>query len=368
MKVRDIHQIISDWAPPAIAWDRDNVGLQCGDVDANVRGILIGLDPTEAIIEEARRKGANLIVTHHPLLFKAQRSITPATAEGRCVAALLRHRVALYSAHTNLDFTRDGTSFALAELLGLKDVGFLERPYRIQKKIVTFVPAKDADAVASAMAAAGAGRIGNYGDCSFRSEGAGTFRGNQTSRPTVGSRGRLERVSEVRLEMIAPEWAVEAVVHAMKRAHPYEEVAYDLYPLENRSTDFGMGVIGILPRPVRLALYLAQVKRALASPALRWTGDPRHVVRRVAACGGSGGDLLNSAIGAGADVFVTADLKYHAFHDARGRIALVDAGHYETEQPVVGVLVRRLQKEVRSRGVRIPIFAASRSTNPVRTL
>lgn len=368
MKVRDIHQIISDWAPPAIAWDRDNVGVQCGDLAANVRGVLIGLDPTEEIIEEASRKGANLIITHHPLLFKAQRSITPATAEGRCIAALLRHRITLYSAHTNLDFTREGTSFALAELLGLKDVGFLERPYRIQKKIVTFVPARNADAVASAMTAAGAGRIGNYTDCSFRSEGAGTFRGNQASRPAVGSRGSLERVSEVRLEMIAPEWAVDGVVHALKRAHPYEEVAYDLYPLENRSADFGMGVIGTLPRPVRLALFLSRVKRVLSSGALRWTGDPRRVVRRVAACGGSGGDLLSSAIDAGADVFVTADLKYHAFHDARGRIALVDAGHYETEQPVVGVLVRRLQKEIRLRGIRIPIFAASRSTNPVRTV
>jgi hypothetical protein len=276
--------------------------------------------------------------------------------------------MALYSAHTNLDFTRDGTSFALAELLGLKQVGFLERPYRILKKIVTFVPVRDADAVATAMAAAGAGRIGKYDNCSFRSEGTGTFRGNQATRPAVGVREKLERVSEVRLEMVAPEWAVEGVVHAMRRAHPYEEVAYDIYPLENRSADFGMGVIGTLPRPLRLAVYLARIKRVLGSGALRWSGDPRRVVRRVAACGGSGGDLLSAAIGAGAEVFVTADVKYHAFHDARGRIALVDAGHYETEQPVVGVLVRRLQKEVRLRDVRIPIFAASRSTNPIRTV
>jgi len=366
VKVRDIHRIMSEWAPPAIAWERDNVGLQCGDPEANIRAVLVALDPTEEVIDEARRKRANVIVTHHPLLFKPQWSVTPTTTEGRCIHGLIRHGIALYSAHTNLDFTREGTSFALAEVLGLKDLGFLERSYHVDRKIVTFVPVEHADAVASAMAEAGAGRIGNYDECSFRSEGTGTFRGSPASNPAVGRKGKLEHAHETKVEMIAPKWAVDDVLGAMRRAHPYEEVAYDLYPLENASDKFGMGVAGTLPQSIRLSAFLLRIKRLLGSGTLRWTGNPRSTIRRVAVCGGSGGELLESAIKAGTDLFVTADLKYHAFHDARGRIALVDAGHYETELPIVNVVVRRLRDEFRLRGGTIPVYAASRSTNPVR--
>jgi dinuclear metal center YbgI/SA1388 family protein len=278
---------------------------------------------------------------------------------------LLRGGIALYSAHTNLDFTRQGTSFALADALGLEDVSFLERPYRILRKIVTFVPRDHVEEVAAAMAEAGAGRIGNYDHCSFRLEGIGTFRGNTKANPAIGMRGRLERTPEMRLEMIAPEWAVEPVLHAMRRAHPYEEVAYDVYTLENASDEFGIGVTGTLHHPVQLSTFLARIKRQLKTGRLRWAGDPRAIVKRVAACGGSGGDLLESAIKSGSDVFVTADLKYHAFHDARGRIALVDAGHHETELPVVNVLVKRLKQELSRRGSRIVVHAAVCSTNPV---
>lgn len=365
MKVQDIHRIMAQWAPPAIAWERDNVGLQCGDPEADVRGILVALDPTEEVIREARRRRANMIVTHHPLLFRPQRSITTSSTEGRNLTMLLRRGIALYSAHTNLDFTRQGTSFALAEVLGLEDVGFLERPYRILRKIVTFVPQDHVEAVAAAMAEAGAGRIGNYDQCSFRIEGIGAFRGNTNANPAIGMRGRLERTPEVRLEMIAPEWAVERVLRAMRRAHPYEEVAHDVYALENASNDFGMGVTGTLPRPVQLGTFLARIKRRLGTGRLRWVGDPRAIVERVAACGGSGGDLLESAIKSGSDLFVTADLKYHAFHEARGRIALVDAGHHETELPVVSVLVKKLKQELSRRGSRIAVHAAVCSTNPV---
>jgi len=364
MTVDDIHRLMGTWAPAAVAWERDNIGLQCGDPSMAVRGILVTLDVTEAIIEEAFRKRANLIVSHHPLLFRPLRAVTPATATGRCVRVLARHEIAVYSAHTNLDFTRGGTSHALAEVIGLSDVEFLETPYRLQKKVVAYVPAEQADAVAAAMAEAGAGRIGNYDSCSFRAPGTGTFRGNESSHPAVGSRGRLERVPEIRMEMIVPQWNVDRVLSAMAKAHPYEEPAYDVYPLENLSRDFGMGVIGSLREPVPLKTYLGRIKNSLGTGALRWTGNPRSVVRRVAACGGSGGDLLEAAIGAGADLFITADIKYHRFHDAAGRIGLVDAGHYETEFPVVRAVVERLGKEFQERGVRIPVFATARSTNP----
>lgn len=353
------------WAPPDIAWERDNVGLQAGDPAARVRGILVALDVTEAVVAEAVRRGANLIVIHHPLLFTPLKSVTTGTARGRCLASLLRHRVALFSAHTNLDFTRGGTSFALARALGVEPEGFLKTPYRLQDKIVTYVPPSHADRVASAMAEAGAGVIGGYDRCSFRGEGHGTFRGGRDSHPAIGRKGVEERVQEIRLEMAAPRRAVENVVRAMIGAHPYEEVAYDVYALENTSRDHGMGAVGTLTRSVPLARFLSVIRRALNPPGLRWSGDPRHTVRRVAVCGGSGSELLDDAVAAGADVFVTADVRYHAYHDAEGRIALVDGGHFETEYPVVAAIVERLRREMPG-GARVAVRAASQSTNPVR--
>ena len=358
MRISDIRKIIESWAPPEIALERDSVGLQVGNPAASVRGILVALDPTEAVVAQARRKGANLIVTHHPLLFRPLRSVTPSSPEGRCLRSLVKHDIAMIAAHTNLDFTRGGTSFALADVLGLTNVAFLHQPYRITKKIVTFVPEADADRVADAMAEAGAGTIGNYEHCSFRIEGTGTFRGNALSSPRAGSRGVLERVREVRLEMVVPSWNVDAVVKALRASHPYEEVAYEVYPTENRSEDHGMGVIGELPRPVRLAVFLGRARRQLRAGGLRFAGDPRQVIRRVAVCGGSGAELIPEAERRGADVILTADVKYHAFHLATQRLAVVDAGHFETELPVVGVLVRRLRDALRARDARTRVSAA----------
>jgi len=364
--VRDVADIMEAWAPPEIAWERDSVGLQVGDPSARVRGVLVALDATEAIVAEAARHGANLIVTHHPLLYRPLRSVTPHRPEARTVTALVRRRVALFSAHTNLDFTRGGTSFALAGVLGLRAQEFLRSPYRMQSKIVTFVPPAAVDSVARAMSEAGGGVIGEYDLCSFRAEGTGTFRGSSASHPTVGVRGSSERVHEIRLEMIAPRRVVDRIVTALLRAHPYEEPAVDVYPLDNVAKEFGMGVIGELPRPVRFSAFLATVRRALGNRAPRWTGSPVEVVRRVAVCGGSGADLLEDAIAARADVFVTADVKYHAFHDAAGRIALIDAGHYETELPVVRAIVTRLRNAIVTRGQRVVVRATTQTTNPCR--
>ena len=354
------------WAPLDIAWERDNVGLQTGDPDTRVRGILVALDVTESIVTEALRRGANLIVSHHPLLFRPLRSVTSGTSQERCLGALLRNRVALYSAHTNLDFARGGTSFALADALGVTTEGFLRTPFRLQNKIVTFVPPSHAEAVASAMTAAGAGVIGEYESCSFRGEGKGTFRGGARSRPAVGRKGTLEQVKEIRLEMVAPRRAVRGVVRAMTEAHPYEEVAYDVYALENPAGEYGMGAVGTLRRKVPLRTFLATVRRSLKTPALRWSGDPRTPVHRVALCGGSGSDLLGDAVASGAEAFVTADVRYHTYQEAEGRIALIDAGHFETEIPVVAAMVERLRRETLRGGERIPVRAASGSTNPVR--
>ena len=365
MTVRDVERCIEAWAPREIAWEDDNPGLQCGDSNTVVKGILVALDSSSDVVEEAYKRNANLIVTHHPLLFRPLRSIPTDSLRGRVIGALMRRRIALYSAHTNLDFTRGGTSFALADALKLKNTGFLHRPYRIFKKIVTFVPAEDCDRVAEAMARAGAGVIGNYDSCSFRTEGTGTFRGNESSSPRRGRRGALERVREVRLEMLAPSWKVDAVVEAMRRAHPYEEVAYDVYASEHRSGEHGMGVIGDLASPVSLRTFLGTVRRSLGTGALRYTGDVRRTIRRVAVCGGSGSDLTGEALRKGADVFVTADIKYHGFQDAPPAMALVDAGHFETELPVIPALVARLRQDLGSFPGKVPVNASRRSENPV---
>jgi dinuclear metal center YbgI/SA1388 family protein len=366
MKVGDIQSLIESWAPREIAWERDNVGLQCGDPGAEVHRILVALDVTEAVIAEARRRNADLLISHHPLLFRPVQSVHPGTLAGRCLKALLVSDIALLSAHTNMDFARGGTSFALAEILGLEQVSFLHRPYRTQKKIVTFVPASHLETVASAMAEAGAGVIGNYEHCSFRTPGSGTFRGNASSNPAVGQSGTREEVPEIRLEMVVQQWDVDRVVRAMKRTHPYEEVAYDVFASEVPVEAYGMGVIGTLPRAVPPAAFLRTIKRVLGTGMVRCTPFHTNRVQRVAACGGSGADLLGEAVRQGADLFITADVKYHAFHDAVGETILVDAGHWETEFPVVRVIAARLDKELRRRSRRLPVMVASTPTNPVR--
>ncbi len=366
MNVRDIQGLIESWAPREIAWERDNVGLQCGDPAAEVRRILLALDVTEGIVAEAHRRKADLLISHHPLLFRPVPSIHPGTPTGRCLRSLIANNISLLSAHTNLDFARGGTSFALADALGLENIEFLHRPYRTQKKIVTFVPASHVDAVAAAMAGAGAGIIGNYERCSFRAPGTGTFQGNASSHPAIGRRAVLEEVPEVRLEMAVQQWDVDRVIRAMLGAHPYEEVAYDVFGSEAPVTSFGMGVIGTLSRAVSPAEFVRTIKQVLGVASVRCTPFHTDKVRCIAACGGSGAELLGEAVRQGADAFVTADVKYHAFHEALGATILIDAGHWETEFPVVRVLAARLEKEIRRRTGRLPIMVASTPTNPVR--
>lgn len=365
MTLRDVAAVIESWAPRGIAWESDNPGLQVGDAGLRVRGVLVSLDLTPAVVVLAVRRRANLIVSHHPLFFRPLRALPASSETTAVVAMLLRHRIAAYAAHTNLDFTRGGTSHALAERLGLTEVRFLRPITGRHRKVVTFVPAAEADRVMEAMAGAGAGVIGEYERCSFRTSGTGTFRGSRRARPAVGRALHLEQVQEVRLEMVVTADAAGAVVAAMRRVHPYEEPAVDVYPLDAGPADFGMGVVGELRRPVALGGFLAGVRRKLGTPHLRYTGDPRRRVRTVAVCGGSGAELLADAVRAGADAFVTADVKYHAFHEAAGHIALVDAGHHETEYPVVGAVVRRLRAAWGTRNNAPPVTAAP-TTNPIR--
>ena len=368
MRIGDIEQIIEAWAPQWTAWERDNVGLQVGDRQRKVSRILVALDVTERVVEEALAKNVELIVSHHPLLFRPASSITVSNDLGRMILKLAESKIAVYSAHTNLDFTRDGVSFQLAYALGLKNVRFLAPLKETLAKIAVFVPPKAVDRVATALSSVGAGVIGEYSSCSFRVAGSGTFRGSAASRPQTGKAGRLERVDEVRLEMIAPRAAMDACIDAMKEVHPYEEVAYDVYPVSNKSPNYGMGAIGETTTVLTLKSFLARSKKALHAEAVRYAGDLKKTVKRVAVCGGSGSDLLNAAIDARADLFITADIRYHTYQGAGGRIALADAGHWETEQVILEPLAEHLRRAAEQRKVRLSVFVTRYSTNPTHHL
>jgi dinuclear metal center YbgI/SA1388 family protein len=357
--------LIESWAPPAIAWERDNVGLLVGSPDAKVGKILVCLDATQAVVREAVSARAGLIVSHHPLIFKPLSRVDPCTRTGGIVGSLLRAGIGLYAAHTNYDFTAGGVSHTLAGRLGLREVSPLAPLEDTRVKIAVFVPSTHAGGVMQAMASAGAGTIGKYESCSFTTEGTGSFLPGPGSNPVHGSRGKFERVSETRLEMECPSWLAGPVVRAMKAAHPYDEVAFDVYPLKNADRDAGMGAIGDLPRGMELRAFLRSVKTRLGSRALRFSGPRRRRIRKVAVCGGSGSDLLGDAVRAGADAFVTADVRYHAFQEFEDRIVLVDAGHYETEHPAVGVMARYLRTRPRVKKERVAVIESRSGGNPV---
>ncbi|MBI3189520.1 MAG: Nif3-like dinuclear metal center hexameric protein, partial [Ignavibacteriales bacterium] len=325
----------------------------------------------EEVVAEAQRKKANLIISHHALIFTPLKTLTTENRIRKLFIAMTKANIALLSAHTNLDFTHDGVSFALAERLGLKKVQVLIPQEHALKKIVVFVPVDYVDTVMQAMSKAGAGAIGNYDSCSFQLQGSGTFRGLKGSNPFIGQRplrhsaGTMERVEEIRLEMIVYTWKLKSVLEALKESHPYEEVAYDVYNLENEANQYGAGAIGELETPMKLEQFLQQVKERLQVPALRFTNNLKSKIKRVAVCGGSGSQIVSSAIDAGADAFVTADIKYHTFQDAEKRIALIDAGHFETEVPIVKKLTSYLKEQLQLNKEHIPVIASTTMTNPV---
>jgi dinuclear metal center YbgI/SA1388 family protein len=324
---------------------------------------------TPDVLEEARAMHAELIVTHHPLLFRGIKRVTPDDLVPGLVLGLAEHGIALYSIHTNLDAARDGVSFELARRLGVRDVTFLSGLEDVVRKLVTFVPPEHADAVHQAMAAAGAGRIGAYEACAFRSEGTGQFRPGSGSTPHIGQPGGpLESVREIRLEMEVVSHRVSAVLDALREAHPYEEVAYDLYPVEQSYRDAGLGAVGQLPEPLALGAFLDRVADVLASPGLRYAGDPERPVQRIAVCGGSGSDFIPLARRAGADVYVTADITYHTWFNVMATdgtidMALVDPGHYETERLTEDLLRDHLADNIPG----VTWHVTGTRTAPVRT-
>jgi dinuclear metal center YbgI/SA1388 family protein len=362
--VADVVAAMDALYDPALAEPWDAIGLVCGDPEAPVRKLLFAIDPVAVVAEEAIASGCQLIVCHHPLFLRGVHGVPATNPKGRLVHRLITAGVGLFVAHTNADVARPGVSDALADAMGLADVVPLSERAVPADKLVTFVPPADVDRVVDALAAAGAGVIGEYERCAYLGEGTGTFQPGPAARPTIGTPGVIEVVPETRLEMVLPRRLRAQVVAVLRAAHPYEEPAFDVYPLAEAGAGAGLGRIGTLAAPRRLADFAAEVARRLPDTVggVRATGD--RLVQRVAVCGGSGGDLAFDAAQAGADVFVTADLRHHPASEAADAIALVDAAHWATEWPWLAQASKRLSDRLEASGVTVETAVSSQVTDP----
>lgn len=359
-------QAITDYlealAPLAYQENYDNAGLIVGEPQTEVTGILVTLDCTEAVVDEALRRGCNLVVAHHPIVFKGLKKLNGQTYVERTVLRAIRQNIALYASHTNLDHVMPGVNHHLAALLGLENVRILSPKKGVLQKLVTFVPTESSPVVLDALFAAGAGQIGGYQNCSFRTEGTGTFRPTAGTQPAIGRVGRDENVRENRIEVLLPAHRAGAILRALREAHPYEEVAYYLTNLENTHQEVGAGTLGELPEPLEETAFLAHLKTRLHLPVVRHTSLRGQLVQRVAVCGGAGSFLLADARRHGADAFVTADFKYHEFFDAEGQVVVCDVGHYESEVGTKELLRTYLSEKFST----FATLLSETDTNPVR--
>lgn len=331
-------------APPVYQESYDNSGLQLGDPVMPVTGILVSLDITEAVVEEAKQKGCNVVVAHHPLLFNGIKRLTPDNWIARTLLKAAAAGIALYAIHTNLDNMLHGVNHAIADQLQLKNRRILSPKGAVLFKLITFVPQKAAEALLTALFEAGAGQIGKYDQASFSSPGMGTFRPLAGAQPTIGSLGKRETVAETKLELLIAQDKVGQVMRVLLSEHPYEEVAYDLIPLHNKHQEIGAGLLGELPEPMFVADFLQLLKNRFGG-GLRYTNPPQKSVQQIALCGGSGSFLLERALAEKADVFVTADFKYHQFFDADNRLMIADLGHFESEQFTIPLLANYLSEK-----------------------
>jgi dinuclear metal center YbgI/SA1388 family protein len=366
MTVGELTKYLEDWAPPGAAWEKDNVGLQVGSNGATIKNIMLCLELDDEVLKEALQKKCNFIFTHHPLIFNPLKKLDlEKNFTARLIQKIIKNNITVYSAHTNLDFTKDGVSFELAKKLKLNNARFLEFEENNRLKIILFVPQDSLDKVANAVFNAGGGIIGEYENCSFRTDGVGTFKGSEKSRPAIGKKNNFEQVDEVRLEFIADSWNLNKVLSAIEKTHPYQEPAYDIYPLKNKNVNYGAGVIGELEKGMGQKEFLNHVCKSLNTDAVKFCNGKVNSIHKVAVCGGSGSELISRAISSGADAFVTADIKYHAYQTAQKEILLIDAGHYETEIVVLNSVQRKMKKII-STDNRIKILKYSGNTNPVK--
>lgn len=361
MKLKEIQQLFEKHYPSALQESYDNTGIIIGNPESTISKALVCIDITMQVIEEAIGEKCNLIVSHHPLIFRPVSKILFNTLQGSIIETAIKNNIAIYAAHTNFDNAEFGMNAVLAKKFALVNAKFLKPKKHLLQKLVTFCPVDFSEKVRKALFDAGAGHIGNYSSCSYNTEGTGTFMAMENTNPFVGKKNSIHHEKETRIETIFPAYLQKQIIKALKDNHPYEEVAYDIYALENEFTKVGEGIIGELPEAKSAKQFLADIKQILNVQAIRHSSIENKKIKKIAICGGAGSFLIKEAIGQKADAYITADLKYHDFLDADKNILLIDAGHYETEQYAKEIIHDLLIKNFPKFAVRI----SNLSTNPI---
>mgnify|MGYP001430472753 CR=1 FL=1 len=362
MKLQHIINLLSELAPPSLQESYDNSGLIVGDANMSVTGILVSLDATEEVVDEAIAKNCNVVVAHHPIVFKGLKKINGKNYVERTVIKAIKNDVAIYAIHTNLDNVLEGgVNQKIGSKLGLKDVQVLSKKSGTVVKLAVYVPSTHIAEVQNALFDAGAGHIGDYDECSFVSNGTGSFKAGERAKPFVGETGERHLEPEAKLEVVVPKHLQNKVVNAMLKVHPYEEVAFDLHPLENKSLHVGAGLIGRLEKELPPDAFLSMLRKQLNTPVVRYTKSNKKSISTVALCGGSGSFLIHAAKGAGADAYVTGDVKYHEFFDGEKDMMICDVGHFESEQFTIELLRDFLSEKIPN----FAILFTETDTNPV---
>lgn len=364
MKIKEIVSALERFAPLPLQDDFDNSGLQIGLTDAEATGALLCLDVTESVLDEAIALGYNLVISHHPLIFKGYKSITGKDYVERCIVKSIKNDIVLYAAHTNLDNACNGVNFKIAEKIGLKNIKVLDPKAGSLLKLVTFVPSAHANNVREALFNSGCGNIGEYDSCSYNLEGEGTFRAKEGANPFCGEIGKLHHEKEERIETILPFYKKNEVIKALIQAHPYEEPAFDLYTLQNEWAQMGAGIVGELEHPETELNFLKRIKKTFEVGCLKHNKLTGREIQTVALCGGSGSFLLSKALQAKADVFITGEIKYHDYFGYEDSILMAEIGHYESEQYTKEILYSIIEKQFPN----IPIQISKINTNPIKYL
>jgi len=364
MKITDLTSFLESIAPLAYQESYDNSGLIVGNPEAEITKALISLDCTEAVIKEAIREKCDIVISHHPIVFKGLKKFNGKNYVERAVIKAIKNDIALYAIHTNLDHINTGVNKKICDKLGLINTRILSPKESLLKKLVVFVPVSHKEEIKNVLFSAGAGQIGNYTECSFETVGNGNYKANEKANPFLGEKNTRHTEAEVRIEVVFSADKENKLIKAMLGVHPYEEVSYDIISLNNTFADVGAGMIGELENAVEEIDFLKSVKNNMNAVVIRHTQLLNKLVKKVAVCGGSGSFLLQNAIRAGADVFITADFKYHEFFDAEGKIVIADIGHFESEQFTQELLFEIIQKKFPNFALRLTV----QNTNPIKYL
>lgn len=362
MKIAEVISFLESIAHPSLQENYDNAGLNIGSKDRECTGIICTLDTTEEVIREAIIKKCNLVVSHHPVIFGGLKKISGNNYVEKVIISAIKNDIAVYAIHTNLDNVMNGVSGKMANMLGLKNISILSEKSNTLKKLFTFAPVNKAEEIRNALFKAGGGHIGKYSECSFNMEGIGTFKGNEDANPYVGEISKQHHEKEIKIEVVFPAYLESSITRTLKVAHPYEEVAFDIINLSNSHQGIGSGVIGELPEQKTEEEFLNLLMDIFKIKALRHTALFKKLVKKIALCGGAGSFLIPMALKAGADVFVTGDIKYHDFFEANGQIIIADIGHYESEQFTIDLIKEFLEQKFHT----FAVLKTEETTNPVR--